>query len=350
MVAALHSYTHPTWLRLWGSGSLVESKWCNYVKVDADSHLKLLPPSILDITKCLSTLICCQLAYSSSLTQLYPHSTAASTTSSVLLLSSHWFRLSSQLLTTSLCLHHHPHCAGIAVLVVLALLPLLCWCCCCQGLGLPHRPWLSTCQLNKGKDACKLTAQCKHNTGNKACSTRTLMPVHQGQQRQCDKGKDTSEWRKHASLTEATTPVQQRWQCPCDLRAKRSVWYRQQCQCNKGNNACAILAMAPAQQGQRYHCDNDKDTCALMMAMAPLWWGQIHQVEDGNGTITTRATTLLQQRQRCLDYKDSCTSTTATQLQWGQQHQLDNKKRRLCINDGNNPIVTRAMIPAWWLC
>jgi hypothetical protein len=25
-VAALHSYTHPTWLRFWGSGSLVESK------------------------------------------------------------------------------------------------------------------------------------------------------------------------------------------------------------------------------------------------------------------------------------------------------------------------------------
>jgi hypothetical protein len=29
MLAALHSYTHPTSLRFWGSGSLVESKWCN---------------------------------------------------------------------------------------------------------------------------------------------------------------------------------------------------------------------------------------------------------------------------------------------------------------------------------
>jgi hypothetical protein len=28
MVAALHSYTHPTWLRLWGFGSLLE---LNYV-------------------------------------------------------------------------------------------------------------------------------------------------------------------------------------------------------------------------------------------------------------------------------------------------------------------------------
>ncbi len=50
-VAALHSYTHPTWLRFWGSASLVESKWCDYVMVEADSHLKLLPTSILDIYK-----------------------------------------------------------------------------------------------------------------------------------------------------------------------------------------------------------------------------------------------------------------------------------------------------------
>jgi hypothetical protein len=51
-VSALHSYTHPTpWLRFWGSGSLVESKRCDYVMVEADSHLKLLPISILDIYK-----------------------------------------------------------------------------------------------------------------------------------------------------------------------------------------------------------------------------------------------------------------------------------------------------------
>jgi hypothetical protein len=47
-VAALHSYTHLSWLRFWGSGSLVESKWCHYVMVEAYSHLKWLPASILD--------------------------------------------------------------------------------------------------------------------------------------------------------------------------------------------------------------------------------------------------------------------------------------------------------------
>jgi hypothetical protein len=51
MVAALHSFTHPTWVIFLGSGSLVESKWCDYVMVEADSHLKLLPTSIIDIYK-----------------------------------------------------------------------------------------------------------------------------------------------------------------------------------------------------------------------------------------------------------------------------------------------------------
>jgi hypothetical protein len=51
MVAALQSFTHPTWCRFLGSGSLAESKECDYVMVDADSHLKLLLTSILDIYK-----------------------------------------------------------------------------------------------------------------------------------------------------------------------------------------------------------------------------------------------------------------------------------------------------------
>ncbi len=37
--------------RFWGSGSLVESKGCDYIMVEADSHLKLLPTSILGIYK-----------------------------------------------------------------------------------------------------------------------------------------------------------------------------------------------------------------------------------------------------------------------------------------------------------
>ena len=40
-----------TWIRFWASRSLVESKWCHYVKVEANSHLKLLSSSILHIYK-----------------------------------------------------------------------------------------------------------------------------------------------------------------------------------------------------------------------------------------------------------------------------------------------------------
>jgi hypothetical protein len=50
-VAALHSHTHTSCLSFLGFGSLVESKWCHYVMVEADCHLKLLPLSILDTNK-----------------------------------------------------------------------------------------------------------------------------------------------------------------------------------------------------------------------------------------------------------------------------------------------------------
>ena len=42
---------HITWIRFWASRSRVESKWCHYVKVEANSHLKLLSLSILHIYK-----------------------------------------------------------------------------------------------------------------------------------------------------------------------------------------------------------------------------------------------------------------------------------------------------------
>ncbi len=51
MAVASNSYTNSTWVRFLGSGSLVESKWCPYVMVEAHIHLKLLPASILDICK-----------------------------------------------------------------------------------------------------------------------------------------------------------------------------------------------------------------------------------------------------------------------------------------------------------
>jgi hypothetical protein len=42
---------HTNWIRFWGSGLLVESTWCHNVVVEAEGHLKLLPTSTLDIYK-----------------------------------------------------------------------------------------------------------------------------------------------------------------------------------------------------------------------------------------------------------------------------------------------------------
>ena len=52
MVKALHSaYNTTTWLKCWGTGSLVESKRCHYVMVEADGHPKLFIASIWNIYK-----------------------------------------------------------------------------------------------------------------------------------------------------------------------------------------------------------------------------------------------------------------------------------------------------------
>ncbi len=61
MVAALHSYTHPPWLRFWGSGSLVSRNdmIMSWLRLIATSNC--FPPPHLTYTKCLSILICCPL-------------------------------------------------------------------------------------------------------------------------------------------------------------------------------------------------------------------------------------------------------------------------------------------------
>jgi hypothetical protein len=60
MAVASNSNTHLTWFRCLDSLSLVESKWCSYVMVEADRHLSncFLHP-YQTYTKYLRTLICC---------------------------------------------------------------------------------------------------------------------------------------------------------------------------------------------------------------------------------------------------------------------------------------------------
>jgi hypothetical protein len=59
MGAPLYQYTGQAGLRFWTCESLVEWKWCHYVMVEADIHLRLLSTSIWDIYNVLEPLVYC---------------------------------------------------------------------------------------------------------------------------------------------------------------------------------------------------------------------------------------------------------------------------------------------------
>ena len=59
MGAPIYRYTSQVGPRFVKSGSLVEWKWCHYVMVEADIHLRPLQASILDIYKVFEPLVCC---------------------------------------------------------------------------------------------------------------------------------------------------------------------------------------------------------------------------------------------------------------------------------------------------
>ncbi len=182
-------------------------------------------------------------------------------------------------LSPSLCWHYCPHCAGVAALVVLALLPLLRWCCCCLLHGLPRRSRLSTCQLNKGKDACKLTARHKHSKGKEGCTRRALMPAPWGQQQQRDKGKITNAMAQWG---------QQHWCNDADYA--RATW-GQRGQRNKDNNANATRATMPVQCRQ-WHQRNDGNNTIMTMAKASahwqLWQCQCDKGDDASLTMAAK--------------------------------------------------------------
>ncbi len=73
MAVASNSFTYLTWVRFWGSGSLVESKWCHYIMVGLTATSNCFPHPHYTYAKCLSASICYPWAYGSSLKQLYPH-------------------------------------------------------------------------------------------------------------------------------------------------------------------------------------------------------------------------------------------------------------------------------------
>jgi hypothetical protein len=85
------------------------------------------------------------------------------------------------------------------------------------------------------------------------------------------------------------------------------------------------------QWGQQPHCDDGKDTGALMMTKMPLQQGWQHQLEDGNNTIAKRGRTLSR-----IKGKNTIVTRETIPAQWQQG--------RLRINSGNNAIIMRATI------
>jgi len=74
MLAALHSYTNTTWLRFWACGSFLLSQndvITSWLRLTATSNYFMLP--FRTFKKCLSTLLCCPWAYSSSCKKLSMH-------------------------------------------------------------------------------------------------------------------------------------------------------------------------------------------------------------------------------------------------------------------------------------
>ena len=123
LAAALHSFTHPTWLRFWGSGAHVESKWCDYDMVETDSHLKQLPTSIWHVESVWVHWY-----------DVHWHTTFGS------LVESKWcdnvmFEADSHLkLLSTLSTWDITKCLSALICLILLLLS-SCWCLCCQFTG-----------------------------------------------------------------------------------------------------------------------------------------------------------------------------------------------------------------------
>jgi hypothetical protein len=253
-----------------------------------------------------------------------------------------------------LCWHYGPLCAGIATLVELALLTLLRWCCPCLRRSLPCRPWLSACQLNKGEDARKLTAQCKHNKGKEACAIGAIMPVHQGQQCQCDKGNNTSataqtcqvDGGNNTGVMTVMTPMRHEGK---DVSAMRTTMQGQRgqyntvqswqwCQRNKDNNAIVTVAKMPVhQQWWWHHCDKCEDT-SLKTSLMPLQQGQQQYFDNGKDAWTAKMPVHQWLQHNCNESNDPSLTTAKMPAHWwqqqphcpllrGQQHQLNDSEK-----------------------
>jgi hypothetical protein len=113
----------------------------------------------------------------------------------------------------------------------------------------------------------------KHNEGKEACATRALLPVHQGQQCQRDKGSNTGVTAKtcqldggnNAGATTVPTPMQ-----------------------GEGKEVSAIRTTTPAQQGQQHPCNVGNGTSSTRATKPLLQWQRRLRINNGDDSIMKR--------------------------------------------------------------
>jgi hypothetical protein len=174
-----------------------------------------------------------------------------------------------------------------------------------------------------GEDACKSTAQRKHNKSKEACATRALMPAYWGQQCQRDKG-NLDDSKDACALMMATTPLLQgqqhqlnnyasstRAEMPSQQGQQLPLQQQQRHMCINSNNAIATMATMPLQWPQGRLCINDDNNTIPMRATMPAWeWWQCHH-NEGNNTIADQG-----QQCDCYKGKDTILMMARTSVHW----------------------------------
>jgi hypothetical protein len=116
------------------------------------------------------------------------------------------------------------------------------------------------------------------NDDNNLIVMMATVPAWGQQWQHCGKGNnyvaDQGQWchcykSNDSSLTMARVPVHQQQQ-------RRHCHESDNRNCSNSKDPYALLATMPSQHGQQCHCNDGKNTCALMMTMTPLQQGQQH--------------------------------------------------------------------------
>ncbi len=179
--------------------------------------------------------------------------------------------------------------------------------------------WL--CLLNYSRDTVAMRVTI-------AIATTAKMPAHQ--QHQCHRDECNN-----AIATTARTPAHQSWQqCHCN-KGTMPAWVQQGCHHDKGNNAFMDL-------GQQCHCyDGDGAIYTMARMLAHQQWQQ-HHCHEGNNCNRNNGRNPAHWWQQC--HHDKGNDASLMTRNEGNDASSRTAETRLCIDNGNNAIMTRVTI------